>query len=267
MSPSILLLASILSMSAEALQAPAGWHTIDPYTVVLDPAKPERGEIREVMVSGGSGSPDELLAVLSGVGVSVTSHSVEPDGALNLVIPGRLARARHVNTDGGATWAVVTVAPEFASSLDPDALLNAVLPAPSSAGAWGASSATPLPGGSDGMPWGAGEAQQADSWVTASAQEAWAQDDTVLGIWEGSAILAGKPTNLKFRFENTGAVILERTPRKGKPEVHEGRWVTRAGLMKLDVVGGGQAVAYQAMGSTLTLEYDSARVTLYKKQK
>ena len=88
----------------------------------------------------------------------------------------------------------------------------------------------------------------------------------MVGIWEGTALLAGIPTSLRFRFENTGAIILERTPRKGKPEVVEGRWTTRQGLMKLDVAGGGEAVAYQGLGSTLTLEYASARVTLYRKQ-
>jgi hypothetical protein len=94
----------------------------------------------------------------------------------------------------------------------------------------------------------------------------WAQDATVVGIWEGSAILVGTPTNLRFRFENTGAVILERTPRKKKPEVLEGAWATRKGLMKLDVDGGGDALGYSALGSTLTIEYAGAKVTLYRKK-
>lgn len=263
----ILMLGAALTSSSWALQPPAGWHAVDPYTAVLDPAAPERGEVREVVIAGGSGEPEELLAVLKGVGVSVTSHQAEADGALNLVIPGRLARARHVVQEGQATWAVVTVAPEHAASLDPDALLNAVLPRVTAGSAWGTGNAAPLSGGGDGMPWGAEEVVQADGWVTDSTVEAWAQDSTVVGIWEGSTLLSGIPTNLRFRFENTGDVILERTPGKGKSQVYEGRWTTRQGLMKLDVKGGGEAVSYKALGSTLTLEYDSARVTLYKKKK
>jgi len=262
---SIAAILSCVSGSALALEPPTGWTKVDDSTAVLNAERPEYGELREFTVTGGTGDPDEIVLSLKSVGVVVESHLPDNQGAVNLAIQGRLARARHVVVGDGTTWMVVMVAPEHAATLDPDAVLLAALPRPSG-GEWGLEQAQPLSGWTDGSVWGADKPAAAESWVTEGAMDPWAQDATVVGIWEGTAILAGIPTNLRFRFENTGAVILERTPRKKKAEVLEGSWATRKGLMKLGVDGGGDALGYSALGSTLTIEYAGAQVTLYKKQ-
>lgn len=263
-------LALLALKSAFALTPPVGWTKVDAHRAVLDPIHPENGELREFLVAGGSGDPDELVLMLQASGIKPSNHQVDALGAVNLAFPERLGRARSQATSNGVAWVLVMVHPDAAGNIDPDAVLKAALPPAGSVSGegmvWG--QAEPLPGGTDGQPWGASAPADGgdEGWGQNVEVEAWTHDQLCFGKWEGSALIAGVPTRLNFRFEGTGNVVLE-TKARGATEVHEGQWGTRSGRMRLVVPGGGEDLEYRAYGETLSLEYRSALVTLHKKKK
>lgn len=105
---------------------------------VLDPAAPEKGEVWEFTLEGAKGLPEELVAALMKEGVAIERFGIEPNGHINLVGPERLGRARlYWEAPGVARWWAVLASQEHVVSLDPDALLQALVPTPAGV-KWGA---------------------------------------------------------------------------------------------------------------------------------
>ena len=258
------LLFSFLAMgfNALAMESITGWTEVSTGRLVLDPLNTGAGEVREFVISGGDGSTDSLLMALQGADLPVSRAIPDTDGAVNLVFDGLLGRAKMQLMDDGAHWYVVLVNPDVAGGLDPDALLKAAMPMNVTVN-WGEASPVTLSGAGDGSPWGVQVAVGA-GWVSDVTVEPWAYDSEVHGSWVGSAMLGGAPTKLTFRFEGTGAVLVELKSDKATV-VEEGGWTTRQGMMRLDLDGGGNTQYYDVMGSTLTLEYKHLKIVLHKK--
>lgn len=246
------MIAALFSMSvAAALTIPPGWSAAGPSRALLDPAVPDRGELREVVVSGGVGDPDELVFTLKAAGLAPTG--VGRDGnAISLAFGDKLGRARSRLEEGQAVWAVVIAAPAYAGNLDPDAILTVALT--SQAATWGAAAVANGP-----VPW-SGQAQV--GWEAVSAGATWAIDPGLVGTWEGVALVDGNAITYVMRFTPTGELIVTRKARKGKDEQRPGTWAAKEGLLRLTVTGAGGDVPYERLGSTLNLSYDGARITL-----
>ena len=261
MHPSLLALLGVLwSTPGFALTPPVGWSASSPSRAELVPGHPEKGEIREITVSGGSGAADELTFLLQGQGLKATGVATDPDGAVNLSFDGKIGRARNIRLGSDVVWVVVTIATENATTLDPDAVIRMAMPS-SDTPAWG--SKAPSTTQVAATPWGeAAEPAQA-GWLSDVTVEGWANDSELMGSWEGSTLIAGQPTRIKMRFEPGGAVFVERTT-KDATRVVDGKWATRKSLIRLELEGGGDGLDYQVMGRTLNIEYADARVTLYR---
>lgn len=251
-----------LCPAAMAMTPPIGWTMVGSDRALVDPADPSRGEIIELRVTDGSGTQKELVAVLGAKGIEIERFGEDPGGHVNLVSGDRLGRARVQKIPGQTVWWVVLVGTEHSRYLDPDALLQAMAPDPSSV-SWGAKEA--IMGGHDGSPWGevASADQAAQGWAQDSAQTPWAQDPDLVGIWEGNARLRGVSTKVRFRFENSGLLQVQRTDHGGET-VHEGKWATRTGLLQMDIEDGGANLPYMSTTRTLSLSYAGASITLYK---
>jgi hypothetical protein len=240
---------------AAALTLPPGWSAAGPNRALLDPAQPERGELREFVVHGGSGDPDELLLTLRATGLQVTAAS--PDGnAVSLAIGGGLGRARSRVESGSATWALVMASNAYAANLDPDAILTVALS--SQAPTWGAAAAT---GGGTGQPW---VNTPAAGWEAVGAGSAFGVVPELVGTWEGTVLIDGAAITYAMRFVGTGELSISRRARKGKDELRQGTWAAREGLLRMTIPGATGDVVYERVGSTLNLQYDGARLTLMK---
>jgi len=250
---------------AGALTPPVGWTLTAEDRAVLVPEAPERGEVWEFQLQGSKGLPEELVAALLKKGVVIERFGIEPNGHINLVGDQRLGRAKlYWDAPGVARWWAVIASQEHVVNLDPDALLQALVPTPSGV-TWGTKEV--LGAGHDGTPWGEVNSLNdpaTGGWGTKSTQSPWKQDELVVGEWETSARLRGVATRLRFFFESSGALRVQAVA-DGKESVSEGKWATRDGLMKMDVAEGGSNLPYMITKQTLTVPYSGARLTLYKK--
>ncbi len=252
----------ILLRSALALEPPVGWTAVSPTRAVLDPAAPERGDLRELRVLGGSCDPDEFVLALRAAGFEPSAWSRTAEGDIQVDLAGALARGRCRADDAGATWMAVLAGVEAAGGLDPVALLTAITP--DRGVSWGGDAAVLPAGGDNPNPWGAAAAASGDQgWWTERPDDAWRTPAELVGTWEGTILLAGQPTRLRLRLEASGAATLERKGAAG-PETFEGSWATRKRWMRLDVPGGGAALDWRLLGSTLVLEYEGVDVTFHR---
>lgn len=249
---------------AHAFTAPIGWTAVGAHLALLDPKHPEKGELREIIVSGGQGDPDELSQALTAAGFDVVQMMKDASGAVNVWLNGRLARARPYVDGEEAIWEVVLVAPDHAASIDPDALLMAVQPT-SDLPRWGGRVQV-LAGGGDGSPWGdaAPFPTAGGAWGQDVQLEGWSQDREMIGVWVGSGMLGGTPTRLEFRFDGTGNFWLTRRAEGMVPRQTEGTWASRNGLLRMTLPGEEQTGSYEVLGSTLSIDFEGAHVTLHK---
>ena len=258
------LWAALATTPASALTPPVGWTMADNSRAVLDPAAPEKGEVWEFTLEGAKGLPEELVAALMKEGVAIERFGIEPNGHINLVGPERLGRARlYWEAPGVARWWAVLASQEHVVSLDPDALLQALVPTPAGV-KWGAKEV--LGAGQDGTPWGDVDSlnnPETGGWGTKTTQSPWNQDEGVVGQWESTAKLRGVNTRLRFFFENNGELRVQAMA-DGKETVTQGKWATRDGLMKMDITDGGANLPYMLTKQTLSVPYAGARLTLYK---
>jgi hypothetical protein len=254
----------VLANPSAALTPPVGWIKVDSHRAVLDQAHPEKGEVLEFRMEGAKGSPEELVAALLKDGIAIERFGIEPNGHINLVGPERLGRARlYWEKPGVAQWWAVLASQAHVVSLDPDALLQALVPTPTGVD-WGAKEV--LKAGSDGTPWGEVGALNNPStggWGTKTTQSPWVQTAGVVGQWECSATLRGVSTRVRFFFENNGELRIQAVA-DGKETVTEGKWATRDRLMRMDIADGGANLPYMLTEKTLSLPYAGARLTLYK---
>lgn len=253
-----------LSSQALAFTPPVGWTSVDSHRAVLDAEHPEKGEVLEFRMEGAKGVPEELVAALMKDGIAIERFGIEPNGHINLVGPERLGRARlYWEKPGVAKWWAVLASQEHVVTLDPDALLQALVPSPVGVD-WGAKEV--LGAGQDGTPWGEVDSlnnPKTGGWGTKTNQSPWGQDEGVVGNWECSAKLRGVSTRLRFYFENNGELRIQSVA-DGKESVVEGKWATRDGLMRMDIAEGGANLPYMLTSQTLSLPYAGARLTLYK---
>lgn len=256
--------AALASTQALALSPPVGWTMADDGRAVLDPEVPEKGEVWEFTIEGAKGLPEELVAALMKEGVAIERFGIEPNGHINLVGPERLGRARlHWEAPGVVRWWAVLASQEHVVRLDPDALLQSLVPTPAGV-KWGEKEV--LGAGHDGTPWGEVSSlnnPKTGGWGTKATQNAWGQDTGVVGQWESTAKLRGVNTRLRFFFENNGELRVQAMA-GGKETVTQGKWATRDGLMKMDITDGGANLPYMLTQQTLSVPYAGARLTLYK---
>jgi len=228
---------------------------------VLNPDNPLLGELIELQMDSAAASVQDLVSALSAQKIIVNRFGTDPDGATNLVLTDRLGRARSEAVGSQTFWWVVLVGRDHAHHLDPDALLKSIAPPPESV-AWGDKQA--MSGGSDGSPWGeVAEANQpTGGWVSQIEVDAWSQDPRVVGVWEGASAVRGTSVKLRFRFENTGLLQVQRTDQAGAAVI-EGQWATRGTLMQMDIDGGGSNLPYHVTQRTLSVSWRGASVSLY----
>lgn len=255
-------LLTLLLGSAQALTPPVGWTAQGLDRALLDPGNPMKGELREFRLPSGQAQPKDLVGAMGAVGLPVQRFGTDGDGAINLVLEGRLGRARSRVQGESTYWWVVVVGLGNAQQLDPDALLAAMAPPPESV-QWGEREA--MPGGSDGSPWGtvAGADKEAGGWIAQVEVQAWTQDSALVGVWEGQSGSRSTPAKLRFRFETTGLLQIQRTDRSGE-QVIQGKWATRGALIQLDVEGGGSNLPYHVTARTLSIPWHGTSVSLYK---
>ncbi len=264
----ILISLGVLGLAAVnpalALTPPVGWTKLNDHRAVLDTEVPEKGEVLEFRLEGAKGLPEELVAALLKEGIAIERFGIEPNGHINLVGPERLGRARlYWEKPGVAKWWAVLASQEHVVSLDPDALLQALVPSPAGVN-WGEKEV--LGAGQDGTPWGEVDSLNNPStggWGTKTNQSPWSQDGGVVGQWECSAKLRGVTTRIRFFFENNGELRVQAFA-DGKETVTEGKWATRDGLMRMDITDGGANLPYMLTQKTLSVPYAGARLTLYK---
>ena len=259
---SIILLVGLVA-PAEALTPPVGWTPTGPRSAVLEPGNPGRGELRELVVAGGTGDPDELTFALQAQGLAVLTAQPDGKGKVDLVMADRIGRATSRVDGNGATWVLVLANPAATTTLDPDALLLAALPQEPQQGWSTGAPAAVLPGGGDGNPWGATLTAGGSGWWGDTPAAGWEHDPAVVGRWEGTALIQAAPTRLSFRFENTGVVTLERKAR-GATTVDTGDWATRETFIRMELPGGGENLSNRALGSTLTVDYAGTSATLHR---
>jgi hypothetical protein len=259
-----LALWTLLAGPVWAFDAPVGWTKQSEVMAMLDPAEPGRGLVFQYQMTGGSGDPDEIKALLQASGYQPKRAKKDNRGYVNLHIGQMLGRAKYWTSGDAGMWAVVIVSLEHASTLDPDALLTSMMPTPETLD-WGAT-AESLPGGTDGSPWGSGNAAALGAnWTDATKVEPWAHDQDLVGLWTGSAMIRGAPQVLHFRFEVGGQVNLEKKV-GGEVETHAGTWTTRKNTIRMEIPGGDMANEYRVLGSTLTMRFDGAELNLRKQQ-
>jgi len=247
---------------AHGLTPPVGWTAKGLDKAVLDPGNDLKGELREFRLPSSAALPQNLVAAMAAAGLAVQRFGTDGDGATNLVLEGRLGRARSKTVGTNTYWWVVIVGLGNAQHLDPDALLAAMAPPPKSV-QWGDRQA--LPGGSDGSPWGevAAADQQAGGWISQVEVQEWSQDVALVGVWEGQSGSRNTPAKLRFRFETTGLLQVQRIDASGEG-VQQGKWATRGSLMQLDIEGGGSNLPYYVTDRTLSLPWRGASISLYK---
>ena len=105
--PLILSVFLLSGSSAWALTPPVGWTSTGAHTAVLDPRHPERGELHEYLIGGGSGDRDELEFILMGAGLEPTSMTVMSSGSIELAFEDRRARARFRPHPDQAAWLIL----------------------------------------------------------------------------------------------------------------------------------------------------------------
>jgi hypothetical protein len=240
-----MLLSLLLCTAALALNPPGGWTFVGADRAVLDPGNPARGDLRELRAASHEASA--LLQVLATQGFAGIDAAWDGSGALVLQSPVLRGRARPATEPG--LWWVVLVDPAHAAALDAEAVLQAAAPSPKAS--WGAPGL--LTGGRDGQQWG--------SWGT--TQEPWSWDPGIQGRWEGSRIEREGVAQYSVRLVGTGELVVERRMH-GQLQLREGRWATRKGLLRLDIVGGTDGSPYQLMGSSLSVEMDGAPLQLLR---
>jgi len=203
-----------------------------------------------------------MVAALASSGLTVDRFGTDPDGATNLVLSDRLGRARSQAVGQSTIWWVVLVGRDHAQNLDPDALLQAMAPPPEDL-SWGQREA--IVGGHDGSPWG--EVQQADQeaggWISQVEVQAWSQNPALVGVWEGQSGSRTAPAKLRFRFETTGLLQVQRIDQVGE-KVLQGRWATRGTLIQMDIAGGGSNLPYHVTDRILSIPWKGNSVSLYK---
>ena len=247
--------------TAQALTPPVGWTANGANHALLDPSNPLKGELREFRLPAQSAGPEALVAAMGGVGLPVQRFGTDGDGATNLVLEGRLGRARSRTVGQQTYWWVVIVGLGNAQALDPDALLAAMAPPPETV-QWGQREA--LQGGSDGSPWGeVASADKSGGWISQVEVQVWTQDPAIVGVWEGQSGSRNTPAKLRFRFENTGLLQVQQTDSAGQ-KVLQGKWATRGTLIQMDIVGGGSNLPYYVTDRTLSVQWHGASVSLYK---
>lgn len=257
-----LFLLTLLLGPAYGLTPPVGWTVKGANQALLDPNNPLKGELREFRLPGANANTKALVAAMGSAGLPVQRFGTDGDGATNLVLEGRLGRARSRSVGQQTYWWVVIVGLGNAQNLDPDALLAAMAPPPEAV-QWGEREA--LSGGSDGSPWGevAGADQQAGGWISQVEVQEWTQDPAVVGVWEGQSGSRNTPAKLRFRFETTGLLQVQRIDVNGEAVI-QGKWATRGTLIQLDIDGGGSNLPYYVTGRTLSVPWQGASVSLYK---
>jgi hypothetical protein len=258
----LLHILALLSGPALALTPPVGWSAQGLNRALLDPADPLKGELREIQIPGKNVQAKDLVTALGQAGLTIDRFGTDPDGATNLVLSDRLGRARSRTVGANTMWWVVLVGHDHAKSLDPDALLHAVAPPPETL-SWGQREA--IQGGSDGSPWGevAQAPQEASGWIAQVKVQAWTQDPAVVGVWEGQSGNRARPAKLRFRFETTGLLQVQRIDQSGE-KVLQGRWATRGSLIQMDITGGGANLPYHVTDRTLSVPWHGNSVSLYK---
>ncbi len=262
--PFILVPLLAYSASAGAINPPIGWTATGEHTAVRDPRHPEQGELREFLVGGGTGDPDELEFILRGVGLAPASIQAQPSGAVELVFEDRLARARFRQDPEQPSWLVLFTSADGSSDLDADAVLVSMLPVPAGIGN-GLVSPTPLDAGMDGNPWGdapSAETTQEGWWASNDPSSAWSHDSAIVGLWEGTALKRGNPARMKLRLEADGVLVLEMRS-SGRAEVSEGEWASRDGSIRLDL-GESRVIvsSYDVVGTTLKLRHEGVAYDL-----
>jgi len=248
---------------ANALAPPIGWVRVAADRAVLDADHPEYGMIYEFRIPNGNGKPEELVAALLGEGIAIERFGIEPNGLINLVGPERLGRARLYWEPKASVWWAILAAPNEATRLDPDALLQSLSPSPTGV-EWGAKEV--LGAGQDGSPWGEVSAlneKKGGGWGISGSQAAWDQDVAVVGQWECSVLLRGITTRLRFYFESNGELRIQAITSDSET-VTQGRWATRDRLMQMDIDSGGANLPYMTTTRTLSVPYAGARLVLYK---
>jgi hypothetical protein len=258
-----IVLALGATSDAEALTPPIGWVRVAADRAVLNADHPDHGMIYEFRIADGNGKPEELVAALLEEGIAIERFGIEPNGLINLVGPERLGRARQYWEPQVSVWWAVLAAPNEASRLDPDALLQSLSPSPTGVD-WGAKEV--LGAGPDGSPWGQVSAlnkDKAGGWGISGSQAEWSQDAAVVGQWECSVLLRGITTRLRFYFESNGELRIQAITSESET-VKQGRWATRDRLMQMDIESGGANLPYITTKRTLSVPYAGARLVLYK---
>lgn len=249
--------------AAWSLQVPSGWTSLSSDRAVLDPEHPEQGEIREFVVSGGKGRPDELVHAMEANRYEVTVVSTEADGTLNLrVDEGLLGRAQATVEEDQARWFVVMASPEAAESLDVHALLTSArnpLPVQLS---WG-SEVEVLPAGADGSLWdGRSTGQPASGWSVGAGDDRWSPHDDLYGLWKGNHVHQGRSQVVRLTLEATGRARLTREC-EGRTQVTEGTWGATGDQLRIAPYTQEPIVSdYELLGSRLTFELDDRTLTL-----
>ena len=258
---SIALLFALLG-PAYGLTAPVGWTLKGTNVALLDPSNPLKGELREFRLPAGATQAKDLVKAMASAGLPVQRFGTDGDGATNLVLEGRLGRARSKTKGAETFWWVVIVGKGNAHHLDPDALLAAMAPAPKSV-QWGDKEV--VQGGADGSPWGevADADQRAGGWISQVEVQVWTQDPSVVGVWEGQSGSRNTPAKLRFRFENTGLLQVQRIDTSGE-KVIQGKWATRGTLIQLNIEGGGNNLPYYVTDRTLSVTWKGTSISLYK---
>jgi hypothetical protein len=239
------------------------------HTAVREPRHPERGELREFLIGGATGDPDELEFILRGAGLSPTSITPLESGSMALVFEDRLGRARFRDDPDQPAWIVLFMGKGSAADLDAEAILMSLLPVPVALGVF-LEQPTPLAAGFDGDPWGAASDPEATTdsgwWSSSESSIVWGHDLTVVGLWEGTALVRGEPTRLKLRLEGDGAGVVE-TRRGEVITVLEGSWSSREGEIRI-ALGEGKIETsnYEVLGTTLKLRYQGVAYDLVQRR-
>jgi hypothetical protein len=263
---SVLWMAS--SAPAWALNPPVGWTSTGDHTAVRDPRHPEQGEIREFIVGGGTGDPDELEFALRGAGLSPSSISLQMSGSVELVFEDLQAHARFRQDPDQPAWLVLFTGANIETDMDIDAVLVSLLPLPTGVGS-GLEQVIPLDAGFDGNPWGDEDPSSSENegwWAPQDSAAAWSHDGKLVGSWEGTALDRGEPTRMKLRLEGDGMMVLE--IRAGdNAQVSEGTWSTRDGSILFEL-GEEEASlsSYEILGTTLQLRYKGVGFDLVQRR-
>lgn len=254
--------AILLASTAFAFQVPAGWTPQGENRAVLDATNPALGEIREITVAGGKGDPAELVKVLKAEGIQATVTGTGPTTTL-LTNDSRIIQARASVSDGKARWYVVMASKAATAQLDVNALLTTLQSQIPVHLNWG-EAVEVLPAGGDGTLWNGPREAERPQWGEGDPETTWGKDALLYGLWAGTTLTKGSPTEVRLWMEANGRVRLERVL-NGGTSVSEGTWGVREGQIRLAWYTSEPLVTgYKCNGKVLSFSLDERMVEFKK---